>query len=59
MKLLFGFANVPVDVEEERARIASESRHKAVGRRQNEGCRSAEAQPAPQPSTQAEGGHQE
>jgi hypothetical protein len=59
MKLLFGFANVPVDVEEERARIASESRQKAVGSRQNEGCRCAETQPARQPSMQAEGGHQE
>jgi hypothetical protein len=30
MKLLFGFANVPVDVEEERARIAHESSQKSV-----------------------------
>jgi hypothetical protein len=59
MKLLFGFANVPVDVAEERARIAYESRQKAVGSRQNDGGRSAETQPAPRPSMQAEGGHRE
>jgi hypothetical protein len=29
MKMQFGFANVPVDVEEERARIADERRREA------------------------------
>jgi len=43
MKLLFGFANVPVDVEEERARIAHESSQKSVAGSQF-------AQPAVTPS---------
>ena len=55
MKLLFGFANVPVDVEEERARMAYESRQKAGGNRQNEGSCSAETES----SRQAQGGRQQ
>jgi hypothetical protein len=55
MKLLFGFANVPVDVEEERARIAHESRHKAGGSRQNEGSWSTETES----SRQAKGDRQQ
>ena len=31
MKMQFGFANLPVDVEEERARIADERRRKTEG----------------------------
>ena len=55
MKLLFGFANVPVDVEEERVRIASESRQKAGGSRQNVGSWPAETES----SRQAKGGRQQ
>jgi hypothetical protein len=62
MKLLFGFANVPVDVEEERARIAHERRQQAVGAycirpgsRQDEGSWPAETGS----SRQAKGGRQQ
>jgi hypothetical protein len=54
MKLLFGFANVSVDVEEERVRIASESRQKAAGSRQNDGSWPAETES----SRQVKGGRQ-
>ena len=39
MKMQFGFANLPVDVEEERARIADERRREA-----EDGRRGAEKQ---------------
>ena len=55
MKLLFGFANVPVDVEEERARMAYESRQKAGGGRRNEASWPAETVS----SRQAKGGRQQ